>query len=201
MQPPYLRWLEIGLFVCGILFWGLSLQFKLDWMTTLGVSLVGTGLMLSGFKAMSAGELGMWRGGYGVTQDRGLSARLFGLAMGLVGGALLAYAGARILGWDQNAGAFLIERPGFGMIPLGVVLMAIGAANLIGAWNRRGSIMGVFQSLRNWALGLFAVFMGVILLSMGLIEWIAPEAFDRWLDTTFGSIRVISLLTTSSHKL
>jgi hypothetical protein len=186
MQRPYLRWLEIGLFVSGGILWGLSIQFALDWMTTLGFSLVGAGLILSGFKAMAAGELDMWQGGYGITRDRGLTARLLGLAMSFIGAGMLAYTAARILGWDARIAAFLTDRPGFVMVPLGLVLTAIGAANLIGAWNRRGSIMGVFQSLRNWIGGLIAVFIGLVLLCSGLVEWVAPEAFDRWLDSTFG---------------
>lgn len=192
MQSQYVRWLEIGLFVSGIILWGFSIEFSLNWMAILGLALVGAGLVLSGFKAMSAGELGMWRGRYGVTQDRGLTARLFGLAFSLMGGALLAYVAARILGWDQRIGAFLADRPGYVMVPAGLLLIALGAANLIGAWNRRGSVMGIFQSLKNWFWGFISLVIGLAMLCTGMVEWIAPEAFDRWLESTLGSIHLVS---------
>lgn len=201
MPFKYLRWTEIGLFITGVFLWGFSIESGNAWMTTLGITATGLAILLGGFQAMANGELTMWRGRYGVTRDRGLTARLFGLGLGMIGGALLAVAAARVLGLDDRLAAFLGDRPGFTMIPAGVLLLAIGTANLVGAWNRRGSFMGVFQSLRNWAVGLICLLIGLILLCAGMIEWIAPEAFDGWLESTFGPIRVISFLLAPSTKL
>jgi hypothetical protein len=188
MPTKYLRWLEIGTFVSGIIILGLSSQYSLAWGVTLGMALIGSGLGLGGAMAMASGELTLWRGRYGITQDRGLTARLFGMVLALIGGALLAFAAARLLGWDKQLGAFLADRPGYAMLPVGVVMTALGAANLSGAWNRRGSVLGIFQSLKNWTGGSFLVLLELALVVMGLYEWIAPEAFDSWINSIFGPL-------------
>jgi hypothetical protein len=185
MPIKYLRWAEIGLFVAGVVLWGLSVETGRAWMTTVGITSTGVALMLGGIMAMATGELTLWRGRYGVTRDRGLTARLFGLAQSLTGGALLAVAAARILGVEDKLGTFFSNRPGFAMVPIGVLLLAIGVANLIGAWNRRGSFLSFFQSLRNWAAGLFFLVIGVVLIGLGLFEVADPQAFDQLIGSFF----------------
>ena len=188
MSYKYLRWVEVGMFVAGLIMWGVSVESGRAWMTTLGVASMGLALMLSGFMAMATGELTMWRGRYGVTRDRGLSARLFGLALSLIGGALLALAAGRLMGLDDGLAAFLRDRPGFAMVPIGLLLLTIGAANLVGAWNRRGSMIGVFQSIKNWIAGLLFVVLGLGLVGVGLYEVAAPQAFDDLLSSFFQPI-------------
>lgn len=188
MQRKYLRRLEIGLFIGGIVLWGLSSEFEIIWMNTLGVALVGSALMLGGVMAMATGELALWRGRYGITRDQGLTARLFGMFLTLIGGALSAYVLASLLGLEQRIGAFLADRPGYAMLPLGVVLTALGAANLSGAWNRRGSFFGVFQSLKNWLGGGLLLCLGLSLVVVGLYEVLAPEAFDNLLESFLGPL-------------
>jgi hypothetical protein len=188
MPIKYLRWTEIGLFTAGVIVWGFSIESGNSWMTTLGITSIGLGLLLSGFTTMATGELTMWRGRYGVTRDRGLSARLFGLVLGLIGGALLAVAAARVIGLDDRLVAFLGDRPGFAMVPVGILSLALGAANLVGAWNRRGSLSGVFVSLKNWLGGLLFVAIGLILVGVGLYEVAAPQAFDDLLNSLFQPI-------------
>ena len=188
MPIKYLRWSEIGLFAAGVILWGFSIETDRAWMTTLGITSIGLALMLGGILGMATGELSLWRGQYGVTRDRGLTARLFGLALSLIGGTLLAFAATRLLGWDDRLTAFLGDRPGFVMVPVGVLMLAIGAANLIGAWNRRGSFLGVFQSLKNWIGGLVFLVIGMGLLGLGLFEVAAPQAFDDLLNSFFEPI-------------
>lgn len=190
MRTQYLRWLEIGLFVSGIILWGLSIEIDLGWMTTLGLSLVGAGLLLSGFKAMSEGELGMWLGRVGVTRDHGLTARLVGLDLSLVGGALLAYVAARLAGCDRRVGAFLFDGPGYAISPLGLMMTASGAAKILGAWNRPTSFRGIVNSLRNWAGGALLLVFGSALMGLGIFEVIAPDAFDSLSRSLLGSVRI-----------
>jgi hypothetical protein len=101
----------------------------------------------------------------------------------MAGGALLAVAAARLIGLDDGLAAFLGDRPGFAMVPIGVLVLTIGAANLVGAWNRRGSFISVFQSIKNWIAGLLLVIIGLGLVGVGMYEVIAPQAFDEILTS------------------
>lgn len=185
MLLKYLRWAEIGLFVAGVILWGMAIETEKTWLATIGITSAGLALMLGGIMAMATGELALFRGQYGVTRDSGLTARLFGLALSLIGGSLLAVAAARLMGLDDNLGSFFRDRPGFVMVPVGVLLLAIGVANLVGAWNRRESLLGIFRSLQNWAAGLFFLLIGVGLVGLGLFEVAAPQSFDQLINSFF----------------
>lgn len=109
----------------------------------------------------------------------GPGAVLLGLVLVIMSLGLAVAGVAFLTGAQQTLLAFLLDRPGFALLPAGIAVGAGGIARVIGArdWNR--SPGRFLASLPERFSGALLLLFGLAMLAAGLFEFVAPAAFDR----------------------
>ena len=123
----------------------------------------------------------------------GPAAVLIGLVLVILGTALAAAGVSFVLGAEAGLYAFLLERPGFALVPLGLMFAAGGGARVIGARNWRGSAKRFLASIPERIGGSMLLLIGLALLAIGAFEIVMPDGFDDALDALLAPLREASM--------
>ena len=169
--------------VIAFLVWGNS---ERAWQLTLALCLSGIGLVASGFETLftQRGRLLDWLGQKG--DDWGIAFYPWAVVFFLAGLAMLAAGVLRTLRLSSAFGEYLSQRPGVALLASGIALSSAGLATVIGPASWRVTPVTFIVRLPARLLGLFMTMAGLAAIGMGLFEFVAPLAFDTWIQAVLG---------------
>lgn len=167
-------------------------------LAALGVIGLGLGALWIGLLAMRERRLMFLRGGsmtlraYRYFIYEGRAAVAYGLAW-VTGGVSLIAPAALFLGGTslERMREVVLARPGLALIPVGGLFLFVGAGFLIGFVHRGGSLgqraFAVLIDAPARLGGLILVAWAGVLLTIGAVEALSPELFNRWFESVFGN--------------
>lgn len=174
------------LLISGVVAWLVRGQYEQPWQLTLALLLSGLGLVAGGLETLltQRGRLLDWLGQEG--DDWGFAFYPWAVVFFLAGLALLLAGILRSLGIASAFGAYLSQRPGVALFAGGIALFSAGLATVIGPASWRVTPVAFIIRLPSRLLGLVLTVAGLAAVILGLFEFLAPEAFDAWLQALLG---------------
>ena len=169
--------------VIAILAWS---EFERPWLLNLALSLAGLGLIAGGFETLvtQRGRLLDWLGQK--DDDWGFAFYPWAVVFFLAGLAMLIVGILRILGLSSSFGAYLSQRPGVALFAGGAALASAGLATVIGPASWRITPVAFIVRLPTRLVGLFMTLAGLAAIGLGVFEFVAPLAFDTWVQAVLG---------------
>jgi hypothetical protein len=159
--------------------------------------LIGPGLILFAFGSFAAGADAIGRR-HTVERSRettrrrtfeGTGAVLLGLMLVILSLGFAVAGAAFLRGSQQRLLAFLAGRPGFALVPAGLAVAAGGGARLFGARDWNGSLGRFLASLPERFSGTILLLSGLALIGAGMLDILAPAAFDNLIDSWLAPFR------------
>lgn len=178
----YMQW---GLLLLGVALGYAGWRFDEPVWISIGVTVAGLGIAAGGIEDMMTRSVSLTYGEYGERSQsyQGLSALLFGILWILVGLGLVLGGLAYALGLGEALGSYLRAHPGPILVLLGLAMIAYGGVETLGAREERpsASLWGFLGSVPARVFSLMLVFVGLVTLTAGLLELVAPHSFDAML--------------------
>lgn len=148
----------------------------------MAVAIAGLGIAAGGVEDMITRyvSLSYHEEGYRAQTYSGLSAVLFGVMWIVVGLALFGGGLAYTVGLGELVWHYVQAHPGPILVLAGLAMMAYGGVETLGAredtlsasfWNFLGSVPARI-------FGLILIFAGLVALTAGTLELVAPNSFD-----------------------
>jgi hypothetical protein len=157
-------------------------------LTQAGVFLLGSGLTLAGLGGVLSGRKPFSPQPAADGSPAGQVALFNGAVLMVFGVSVMAGAVLLLLRGEAGLIDLLRQRPGLILVPLGVVLLGKGGAQLLVVSQGGGSAWRRLLSLPPLLAGLIVGLLGLLALAMGLYEMLDPDGFDRMLASNLGSL-------------
>jgi hypothetical protein len=179
------------IFIIFIFGGGLAVYYGMKWemplLTGLGLLGLAAGVMFMGIETIVMRESVEHDDSGYTTTYRGWSAVFVGVLWVLLSLAIFVGSVAVIFGQQDSLFQWIKERPGFGLVGLGLGLLAYGGHTLLGAEEERASVLAFLGSLPGRIFALLLIVAGLALLTAGVTEiflpsvfWSRIEAFQTW---------------------
>jgi hypothetical protein len=185
----YIQW---GLFFLGFALGYVGWRFGQPIWISIGAAIAGLGIAAGGVEDMITRRVNLVYGedNYRSQTYRGLSAVLFGVMWILVGIALFVGGLTYTIGLSELVWGFVQARPGPILILTGLAMMAYGGVEVLGARedSPTASFWRFLGSVPARIFALILVFVGLVTLTAGALELVAPDSFDAmviWLSNIF----------------
>jgi len=181
-----LKWLETGALALGLLALVGASQFEREWLYTTCMLAFGLGLSLSGLGALFTRRvrvLEFFREG---NPDLGPAAIPWGFVTFLAGLTLLAFGLLRTAGLDGRFLAYLGRQPAPVLALAGLALAGIGSGMLLGPPDWNATVWRLLLHLPLRLVGAGLLLLGIGLLGLSMFDFVAPAAFDRWIQAVLG---------------
>lgn len=182
-----------GLLVfAGIVLFGIGTYLNVGLLGVAGFALAGGGGALMGLNAILSGEISMRRGrrrGGGRTTYTGISARLVGLVLLLVGVGAIAASLYMLRNGFANASPLALRQLvqtdlglSIASIGVGIAIAIWGLVNIVGSNEQNRSAGAVVMSLPLRLISVLMVLAGGIAIAYGAARLFAPQLIDTVLQ-------------------
>jgi hypothetical protein len=155
-------------------------------LTYAGVFLLGGGLTLAGLMGVLTGRRPFSQQSAADQSPTGQVALFNGGVLMVIGVGVMAGAVLLLLRGEAGLVTLLRHRPGIILVPLGVVLLGKGGAQMLLVLQGGGSAWQRLLSLPYLLAGLIVGLLGLLALVAGLYEMLDPGGFDRILASNLG---------------
>jgi hypothetical protein len=177
-----LGYVFIGLTLLGFALGYAGWRFDQPIWIGIGVAIAGLGIAIGGVQDMITRyvSLSYHEEGSRVQTYSGLSAVLFGVMWILVGVALFVGGLTYTIGLSELVWGYVQARPGPILILVGLAMIAYGGVETLGAREDRlsASFWNFLGSVPARIFGLILIFAGLVALTAGALELVAPDNFD-----------------------
>jgi len=118
----------------------------------------------------------------------GTAARLMGVGMLILACAIGVAGISFLLGTEARVYDFLLRRPGFALVPAGLLFGVMGSARVLGArdWRTPARILATLPERFG---GVLALLFGLALAGIGVFELLAPPAFDELVQSLLAPLQ------------
>jgi hypothetical protein len=154
----------------------------------LGVFLIGAGILLGGLESIVTLQMGFRFSEDAYEAYAGAPALIIGVMTSLVGAGVIAAAYLLADGRWYSALNYLARRPAPVLIAAGVLLSGAGVLMMLNPQGRTGWAWTLLVRVPRWMLGLVVLAAGMAGIGLGVWEWLAPLAFDEFVDKLKGHL-------------
>lgn len=149
----------------------------------LGLFIVGIGLAAAFLDTLLTGKITFFRRGLDPISYQGLAGYLWGAEMVFIGGSMAFVALMEWLspGW---AAAWVTSPVGLAQLLIGggLVIASAGVVNVIGTAESRQSKTDFILSLPSRLFGFLIIVAGLVVLGLGIIQFVAPGEIGVWVQ-------------------
>jgi len=177
--------IELSLIIGGIVLAGLGSQWTINILISLGVFLLGTGLLIGGINALLRPNFGFWHHDKINEWLRGVILWIWGVIWVLGGLWALLIALVILLGKGEIAQAYIFRHPGILILSIGIALLGKGITNMFEPMGDSSSIGEILQRLPSRIGGFLLVLLSIALIVLGLFETFTPIGFDALISSMF----------------